>query len=71
MDLAFQLLAILLFFVSLGIFLDQKLHTGPWLTLLGLFAGMAMGLMGALKRAMAMKLPNTPKTSEHPPHDPK
>jgi len=70
MDLAFQLLAIMLFFVSLGLFLDKQWHTGPWLTLLGMAVGMTLGLMGAVKRAMSIQIKKPTSKDETPDEHP-
>ncbi|MDR0966932.1 MAG: AtpZ/AtpI family protein [Myxococcales bacterium] len=50
---AWQLVAAVLLPTLLGLWLDQKLGTGPWLLLVGILLGIAVGLFGFIRTALA------------------
>ena len=43
---SYRVIGAILFFGGAGYLLDRSLETGPWLVLLGLLAGVTVGLLG-------------------------
>lgn len=54
---SWQMVAAILLPTLLGWWLDGKLHTGPWLMLTGAILGIAAGLFGFIRTALAAGKP--------------
>jgi len=67
MQLSWVMLFSLLIPLLAGIWLDSKLGTKPWLTLIGIFLGIGAATVGVARMAIRMFGPARNRASDQPP----
>lgn len=69
---SWQMVAAILLPTLLGWWLDERLHTKPWLMLAGAIIGIAAGLFGFIRTALAAGKPpgSSQKQGRDPPEQP-